>query len=242
MKNSFLFLLISAAVVLAASCEIKPSVLNYVLDGDLEYAGETSMTNYNDSTCNAAYIAFDGNCYMLSDYTEYGLNRGWTLSFKHNMLTADGELTPFCSAGASAGALKSDVYAVFYDGDSVLDYNDIMFTCTNVITYSCVAGGFMINNTGLVVDYIEGGAALNEGEYMKVVVTAYREKAVAGTAEKYLIDYTGAEAKVITDWEAFTFDIKDPVDAIDFEIETNIAGLPKFFCLDNFVATINVEY
>lgn len=235
---------IPAIILLAVACERQASVAKFVLNADFENLSQSVSFEGNDSVMSVAYINLQNCCLVVSDYDTDNsvLRRGWTASTKKGALGAAGDVTPFASAGTSAGAGKSNVYTVFYDAPSSLDYHDIFFTCTDVINYTCLVGGCFINNSAAVVDFVGDGQSLEVGDYAKVVATLYRNEQVVGTAEKFLVNSTEEKLEVLTDWDAFKFDVAVSVDAVDFEIQTNIEGLPPYFCLDDFVASLELEY
>lgn len=238
-------MVITAMVALAASCNSSPSTLSYTLDGNLDYAANSgNIEKFKDSTFVSAYVGMDSYSYLMSNYENSVMNGGWTLSLKRGQLDANGMVTPFSSAGTSAGAGKSAVYAVFYDNPdaSAMVKHDIQFSTSNLTSFTCILYGFMINNSGAVIHFVNEGN-LQQGDYMKVVVTGYKNEAVTGTDEKYLVDYRTSELKVVSDWEAFTFtSLKSSVDAVDFKIESSRLDFPPYFCMDNFTASISMEY
>lgn len=78
--------------------------------------------------------------------------------------------------------------------------------------------------------------AFASGDWVKVVFRGYLSGEETGTVEFFLADYTGSEAKLLKEWK--TVDISDlgEVDAIAIDIESNVAGIPPYVCLDNFSA------
>ena len=103
--------------------------------------------------------------------------------------------------------------------------------------------GLWINNTKYVEKLAEEGS-IADGDYLKVKAMFFKNDIQVCTEEFDLVDYPGAEHKIVKDWtawemkEAKSFD----VDAIKFDVSTNSASLPQNFCMDFLIASISVEY
>ena len=81
-----------------------------------------------------------------------------------------------------------------------------------------------------------------DGDYFKVTATFFKNDMPVCTEEFYLVDYTGAEHKIVKDWTAW--DMKTArgydVDAVKFSVSSTTL-LPTF-CLDILLASVAVEY
>lgn len=87
-----------------------------------------------------------------------------------------------------------------------------------------------------------------EGDYLKLVVTDYLAWKETGKAEWFLADYRvpqnrgAAPDSVNTTWQQMPLTKLGNIDAVDFSLDTNKEGFPKYVCLDNIVASISVKY
>lgn len=156
------------------------------------------------------------------------------------------ELLIFTSAGKYAGytepktGFANKTYAVYFP--SMSSGYDIVFKYKDYFTKStCNVLGFYINNTKYTEKLAEEGK-IADGDYFKVTATFFKNDLPVCTEEFYLVDYTGAEHKIVKDWTAW--DMKTArgydVDAVKFSVSSTTL-LPTF-CLDILLASVAVEY
>lgn len=251
MKNSIKFFTLAAILLAAVSCENKPSTMSYTLAGQFGYVADYP-TEYPvmDSLYYNKYIPLDNYsalCTSCEDLNS-GFIGGWKVSLKKGGVEDPYDLQVFTSAGKHAGltseaseGLSNKAYAVY--SPSLSTY-DIVFNYKNFFTKSsCMVQGFYINNTKYVEVLADEGR-ISDGDYLKVTASFYKDDIKVCDEEFYLVDYTGAEKKIVKDWTpwdmktAKTFE----VDAVKFSVETSNLILPSAFCLDFLIASISIEY
>lgn len=249
MKNSIKTLFFAAFIVAAVSCENKPSTLSYTLTGNFNYVAENPSTfPVNDSLYFSKYIMMDDYAALCTDCEDVntGFNSGWKVSLKKGGVNDTDDLLLFTSAGKYAGytestsGFASKAYAVYTPSLSS-EYDIVFKYADNFSKSNCNVLGFYINNTKYIEKLAEEGG-INDGEYLKVTATFFKNGLPVCNEEFVLVDYTGSERKVVKDWTAWdmkTAKTKD-VDAVKFSIDT--ASLPPYFCLDFLLASVSVEY
>ncbi len=249
MKNSIKLFSLAAIVVAAVSCESKPSTMSYTLTGNfsfvLDYPTEYPTVDslyYNKYIMLDSYSALCTSC----DDVNSGFSGGWKISAKKGGADDTDELLKFTSAGKYAGytapksGFANKAYAVY--SQSLSSGYDIVFKYKDYFSKStCNVLGFYINNTKYTEKLADEGK-IADGEYLKVTATFYKNDLPVCTEEFDLVDYTGAEHKIVKDWTAW--DMKDAVghdvDAVKFSVSSTT--LLPYFCLDILVASVAVEY
>ncbi len=250
MKNSIKLFLLAAIITVAVSCENKPSTMSYTLGGRFGYIVD-DPTNYPviDSLYFNKYIMLDNYsalCTSCSDVNS-DFRAGWRVSLKKGGMDQSDDALVLSSAGQYAGltdpknGFNSKAYAVYSPSQ---EKYDVVFKYGSYFTKStCYVSGFYINNTKYVEKLAEEGQ-IADGDFLKVTATFYKNDNEVVKEDFYLVDYTGAEKKIVKDWTAW--EMKDAskfdVDAIKFDVTSNGATLPQNFCLDFLVAAIAVEY
>lgn len=250
MKNSIKLFTLAAILLAAVSCENKPSTMSYTMAGQFNYVAEyPTEFPVIDSLYYNKYIMLDNYSALCTscDDVNSGFSGGWKVSLKKGSSEDTPDLQIFSSAGKHAGltsetngSLSDKAYAVFsYPSQSTYD---IVFNYKNYFSKSsCMVQGFYINNTKYVETLADEGK-IADGDFLKVTASFYKNDAKVCEEEFYLVDYTGAEKKIVKDWTAWemktsaTFD----VDAVKFSMTSS--NLPSAFCLDFLIASISVEY
>lgn len=251
MKNSIKLFILAAITTVAVSCENKPSTMSYTLGGQFGYIAE-DPTNYPviDSLYYGKYIMLDNYsalCTSCDDVVNSGFTGGWRVSLKKGGMDQSDDALTLASAGLYAGVTNtnsgysSKAYAVYIPSG---EKYDVVFKYSSYFTKStCYVSGFYINNTKYVEKLAEEGQ-IADGDYLKVTATFYKNDNEVVKEDFYLVDYTGAEKKIVKDWTAW--EMKDAskfdVDAIKFNVTSNNGTLPQSFCLDFLIAAITVEY
>lgn len=249
MKNSIKTLFFAVIIMTAVSCENKPSTLSYTLSGNFNYVAENPSTfPVSDSLYFNKYIMLDDYSALCTNCEDMNtdFNGGWKVSLKKGGDSDSDELMLFTSAGKNAGytdsksGLASKAYAVYVPSMS-LEYDIVFKYAESFSKSSCNVIGFYINNTKYLEKLAEEGK-INDGEYLKVTATFFKNGLPVCNEEYVLVDYTGTERKVVKDWTAWEMKtaITMDVDAVKFSVDT--LGLPPYFCLDFLLASISVEY
>jgi hypothetical protein len=57
-----------------------------------------------------------------------------------------------------------------------------------------------------------------------------------------LAEFTEKKDSVVSVWTPFELGKLGSVDLVDFEIISSNPAVPAYFCMDNMVATIDIEY
>ena len=145
-----------------------------------------------------------------------------------------------------AGSAESNTFAIFYDTAEKPE-RQLIFTEADYGT--CAPQFCYVRNTSFVVSSIRSGdSKFTEGDYLKLVVTGYLAGKETGKAEWFLADYRvpqnggAAPDSVNTTWQQMPLTKLGNIDAVDFSLDTNKEGFPKYVCLDNLVASISVKY
>lgn len=250
MKNSIKLLAMAAVCAAAISCETKPSTMSYTLGGTFGYIADNpeaytvvDSLYYNKNVMLDAYSALCTSCEEMNT----NFNGGWKVSFKKGSSSESDDLQMFASAGVNAGltdsktGLANKAYAVLTP--SLQDY-DIVFKYKDYFSKStCYVQGFYINNTKYVETLANKGL-INDGDYLKVTATFFKNSLPVCTEEFYLVDYTGAEKKIVKDWTVW--EMKDApkfdVDGVKFSVSSARGTLPESFCMDLLVASVALEY
>lgn len=252
MKNSIKVLALAVVSAAIISCESKPSTMSYTLAGTFGYIVENSTSfPVVDSIYYNKYIMLDNYSALRTtcDDVNSGFNGGWRVSLKKGSLEETADLQMLSSAGLGAGlsdsksGLANKAYAVY--SPSLESGYDILFNYKNYFSKStCYVSGFYINNTKYV-EKLAADGQVADGDFLKVTAKFFKNDIEVCTEEFYLVDYRGAEKKIVKDWTAW--EMKDAskfdVDAVKFDVSSSNEMLyPQSFCLDVLVAAIAVEY
>lgn len=141
---------------------------------------------------------------------------------------------------SESGTLGSKAYVVFYDNPdaSVMPVHDIdfMYKASGTFTPSAC----YVNNTKLVARKVKEN--FQPGD--KLLLKAIGVKSDGSTVETAikLADYTESRDSVMYSWTEFPLSSLGAVDYIDFKVESTNPNVPGYFCLDNFVAGVQVGY
>lgn len=145
-----------------------------------------------------------------------------------------------------AGRAENNTFAIFYD---TAEKPERQLTFTEADYGTCAPQFCYVRNTSFVVSSIRSGdSKFTEGDYLKLVVTGYLAGKETGKAEWFLADYRvpqnggAAPDSVNTTWQQMPLTKLGNIDAVDFSLDTNKEGFPKYVCLDNLVASISVKY
>ena len=239
MKKSLL--LVIAVAFLAASCMNKSAFSQkYVTVTTFDYSNINYVEVFgSDSTY---FDATNGIGLMWDDLVffhkvESGLFQG---GFMLSYLKAAGtdekpaEYVPNDYKVAGTPFATRNVYAVFHQNPySEMPKHDIQFTASAYGT--CTMTQCWVNNTDAVYEAVK--RSLNSGETLKLVATGYLNEKVTGTAEIML-----AADTTMYNWTKFDLTKLGSVDAVDFELVCDNPAIPKYFCLDELTASINIEY
>ena len=134
-------------------------------------------------------------------------------------------------------------YLVFWQGPSTPE-SHISFM--NTANGTCSMGACYVCNTAKVAEEVK--EKFVRGDKLTLKATGYLEKKVTGTAEIALADYTqndktGApKDSIVSVWTVFDLKKLGYVDEVKFEMQSGDKDISKYFCIDDLLATISLEY
>ena len=188
-----------------------------------------------------AYLSWHGS---RTDGERPELTGGFALSMKKDS-SINLSVSPFC---VYAPAKEKNTFALFCDTPKKPE-RQMRFTKS--ANGTCAPQFCYVRNTSFVVSSIlskDSQFKFTEGDYLKLVVTGYLAGKETGKAEWFLADYRipqnggAAPDSVNTTWQQMPLTKLGNIDAVDFSLDTNKEGFPKYVCLDNLVASISVKY
>lgn len=151
----------------------------------------------------------------------------------------ESKLTPYCvSDTTDASGGSKDIFLVYHQVDGAMPDHDMEFMQASMGTCSAIMCA--INTTAEVAKYFSRDA--QAGDYLNVKVTGYLNGNATGTVQYCLADYrSGSLDSLRTEWKTLDLSRLGSVQYVDFEIESNLSDDLKYFCMDNFGASIHVK-
>lgn len=104
----------------------------------------------------------------------------------------------------------------------------------------CKISGCYLTNTVEVADYVK--ANFKKGDKLVVKATGYLNGNKTGETEIALADFSEQKDSIVSIWTPFELTKLGSVDQVDFEITSTDPNVPTYFCMDNMVAEIDLEY
>ena len=136
-------------------------------------------------------------------------------------------------------AFNGNTYLVYHSNpDGLMPEHDVVFLASKSGTCS-VAGCFVTNTVEVATAVAE---TFEKGDELVLKATGYNAGAVTGTAEMTLAEFSNQKDSIVSTWTAFNLAKLGTVECVDFEITSTKEGIPAYFCMDNFIATIELEY
>ena len=88
------------------------------------------------------------------------------------------------------------------------------------------------------------------GDYLKLVVEFYNNNTLVNSFEKYLVDYTGSDLKMLNEWTEWDISSEASKNSVQiptfkdskFKLEVKGENLKPCFCLDNYLISASVTY
>ena len=121
--------------------------------------------------------------------------------------------------------------------------DDIEFLVPTIGT--CTMQSCMVTNTAKVAEEIAG--KFERGDKLVLKAIGYKDGKPTGTTEIALADYTQNDKtgqpkdSIVSRWTTFDLSALQTVDKVRFELESG-KSVQKYFCLDNMIASIAIEY
>ena len=139
-------------------------------------------------------------------------------------------LNPYRVVGPQLSSTNK-TYSVFHQSADPSEMPEHDFGFLVPSNGTCTPRHCWVNNSEAVYE------ALKPGDEFKIVAKGFLGGKETGTVEIKL-----AADTLVYNWTKFDLAKIGPVDAMDFEIVSSNASVPKFFCMDELVADVNIEY
>lgn len=223
---------------------------SYIADVTFEFSQSTYANYFKDSL----YVATEGEGFTYMDYPILFAQKQMAGSFQGGFLMSylkgegDGFLTKPESENdayrvwSAAGADNSTTYAVYYENpiESMRPKYDIEFGYKGVGTSYSTPLGCYVNNTTLVARKIK--EHFKDGD--KLILKAKGTLADGTITETSIVlaQYTEAKDSIMYNWTPFSLSSLGAVDYVDFEVHSTNPDVPGYFCLDGYLASLNIEY
>lgn len=246
------FLFLAALAISMVSCLNKGSFSqSYTADitfeyGDLVYSKEFGKDSVYVCPKEDDMGFVYGNYPLFFGQKQSGgkLEGGFVMSYlkgeKDGMLDKEANENDAFRVHAATGANGSKTYAVFYDNpvESMMPQYDIEFGYKD--NGSCSPLGCYVNNTTLVARKVR--EHFQDGD--KLVLKARGTKFDGSISETSIVlaEYTEAKDSVMYNWTVFDLSKLGVVNFVDFEVVSTNPQVPGYFCLDGYIASINVSY
>lgn len=138
---------------------------------------------------------------------------------------------------------ERNTYAVHRTADQASNRatHDIEFL--NSTYGTCVMNNCQVTNTVEVADSIKARFAV--GDKLMLKATGYLNGSKTGSAEFTLAERASLKDSIVSTWTTFDLAALGAVEHVDFEmviLSANAVDLPKYFCLDNLTASVNITY
>ena len=247
---------IGVAVIACAlsSCFSYINTESYTLVADFEYGSDLVVrpdsTYYSEKGIGIGYnyLAF---CHNI-DPSTYDFLGGFRVSILKGLYNAEPkedenddtqvETKPLDMTWRAHCNLRSNTYMVYHMSDR-RPTTDIQFLMPSAGT--CVMKSCQVTNTAKVAEQI--AEKFQRGDRLTLVATGYLGDQMTGKAEFDLADYTQNDKtgqpkdSIVSKWTTFDLSTLKQVDKINFALVSNVS-VPLYFCLDNVVADISLEY
>lgn len=242
-------LFIITSIVLFSSCGFDDgsgSTTQYQMTANFQYSPAPSFrpdsTFFNNQTPKG--FGFDVlNFHHQLDADNIWFDGGFILScleMPKSEVTAGLENNRYRSYIKNAKNLSGNVYTVYYQNSDplLMPEHDINFPFKESGT--CTVKGCFLTNTAEVADFISKNFKL--GDRMTVKATGWMDGTKTGEAELVLADFSAQKDSIVSRWTPFEMTKLGSVEYIDFEIISTVKDTPAYFCMDNMVADIKLEY
>lgn len=233
------------AVIASAltSCFDFTSTESYTLIADFEYG--SALTLRPDSTYYAEkgygiaynYLAF---CHNI-DPSTYEFMGGFRVSALPRVEDQEAAKILDMTWRANADPAKN-IYMVNYLSAQRPSY-DIEFMAPS--TGTCIMKVCQVTNTVKVAQEI--ASKFQRNDKLTLIATGYKDGQMTGSAQIDLADYTQNDKSgqpkdsIVSKWTNFDLSALKSVDKINFAL-VSTKSVSQYFCLDNVVADIAIEY
>ena len=137
-------------------------------------------------------------------------------------------------------ASPGNIYTVFYQNQdpAKMPTHNVEFAFDENGT--CSMKGCYVTNTVEVADYVREN--FEEGDMLVLKATGYFKGVETAAVEMNLADYSSQKDSIVSIWTSFDLSKLGSVDFVDFELVSSKPDAPAYFCMDNRVAQIEIEY
>lgn len=239
------FLLFAIAALTLTSCFDDGSGMGqkYSLVATFQYHGmsfrsDSTFVNSKD-TVGFSYDVL--NFYHELDENVSMLEGGFLLSCAEMPESGDvSRLMKTYRAYVPANLPQGNIYTVFYQNSDKEKMPEHAVSFPYLENGTCTMGGCYITNTVEVYEYVKQNFTL--GDRLSVKATGYLEGKKTGEVELDLADFSAKKDSIVSTWTPFELTKLGAVEYVDFEIISTKPDVPAYFCMDNMVAEINLEY
>jgi len=198
---------------------------------------------FKDSLYSKSYFAEGGFVFNSFRNKSEQFLGGFMISMKCDTIYKSGHISrsPYCVADTTA---IGKCFLVFKQSEKeTMPEHDIIFLSTEAgiaMPQNCY-----VNNTNDVANIVMFGRdavpAFKEGDYLKLTITAtLGGKVKDKKVEVNLAEYKGV-LKVLKDWKLVNLTSLGDFDFLDFELTSNRNDIPMLFCMDHFVAKVDIS-
>lgn len=246
MKKILFFVAVAVSMI---SCLNSGSFTqSYTADVTFECSNDVYANSFKDSL----YVVPEGEGFLYMGYPLVFMQKQLGGAFQSGLIMsylkgeADGKLDREPSENdayrvhAACGATNSKTYAVYYENpvESMRPKYDIEFGYKGLGT--CSPLGCYVNNTTLVARKIK--EHFKDGDKLVLKAKGTKSDGTVTQTSIVLASYTEAKDSVMYSWTAFGLSALGPVDYVDFEVVSTNPDVPGYFCLDGYLASINISY
>lgn len=216
----------------------KYNLITYFQYSGINFRSDSTFVNYKDT------VGFGYDVLNFYHELDEGLVRaegGFFLSCAEMPKSGVTEgLQNTYRAMVPKGMTPGNIYTVFYQNpdDTKMPEHDVEFSFPEYGT--CQMVGCYVTNTVEVVDYVKKHFTL--GDRLSIKATGYANGQKTGEAEMILADYSAQKDSIVTQWSVFDLAKLKMVEYVDFELISSKPDVPSYFCMDNMVAEISLEY
>lgn len=221
---------------------------SYTADVTFELSNDMYANSFKDSL----FVLSEGEGFVYMNYPLVFMQKQLSGTYQGGFIIsylkgeADGRLlkepadNDAYRVHAANGASDSKTYVVYYENpvESMRPKHDIEFGYKGLGT--CTPLGCYVNNTTLVARKIK--EHFKDGDKLVLKAKGILADGTAKETSIVLAQYTEAKDSVMYNWTPFTLTSLGAVDYVDFEVVSTNPEVPGYFCLDGYLASIDIEY
>jgi len=247
MKRHLIVPTLALAALAATSCLHGGFSANYAAVDDFEV--QDFLTSCPDSVFSQGFFVGSSGKLLYninSDEDQKVQTGGFSVSWKRDRAIGSEAETcnQFCVLNSTTDV--QSMFAVYHQNpDPKLnpkDGNDIVFIGRDDDT--CTPVGLFVANTAQVATLIARGSEdfepFREGDYLRIVITGYKNGVKGSSVTMDLAKFSGA-LTLVNEWKQMDLATLGPITSMDVNLETNREGLPLYVCIDNVVTRIQEE-